>query len=308
MNILVADDDQISLRLLEATLIKWGYDVITCRDGEEAWSELQKDDAPALVILDWMMPGLDGLDLCRRIRRLQSECYCYVILLTAKTEKEDLIEGLEAGADDYLTKPFNRQELQVRLRAGRRILELQHALIVARDQMKELASHDTLTGLWNRGEIFRLLDKELERSLREKYSVTVVMADLDHFKRINDTYGHLAGDSVLRHIADRLRISLRQYDTIGRYGGEEFLIVVPDCDGEQAVALAERVRLAVGSAPINTPDGMLDVTLSLGVASSQQFSGAGSEQLVGAADAALYRAKLGGRNRVELARPSDCAQ
>ncbi|HUX06381.1 MAG TPA: diguanylate cyclase [Acidobacteriota bacterium] len=305
MKILIAEDDVTSRRLLEATLSKWGYEVVVCHDGQKAWEALQGDDAPRFAILDWMMPQLDGLELCRRVRQKEAGEYTYIVLLTAKTQREDLITGMDAGADDYVTKPFNRQELRVRLRAGRRILELQEALINARDQMKDLASRDPLTGLWNRNEIFRILENELARAQREGKVLAVIMADLDHFKRINDTYGHLAGDSVLRATASRLRVATRPYDAVSRYGGEEFMFVINDCDNDNAAAIAERVRRSIESSPMDTSEGLLGVTMSLGVSTTADFPDADPHRLLHAADAALYMAKDAGRNRVEVAKPSD---
>jgi two-component system cell cycle response regulator len=305
MRILIAEDDPTSRRLLEATLVKWGYEVIVCSDGREAWEVLRQEGAPRFAILDWMMPQMDGVEVCRQVRQQQREDYVYIILLTAKAQKEDLVAGMDAGADDYITKPFNRQELRVRLRAGRRILELQEAMIAARDQAKEIASRDPLTGLWNRSEIFRVLENELARALREGTLLAVLMADLDHFKRINDTYGHLAGDSVLRAAAVRMREAARPYDTVSRYGGEEFVIVISDCDREKAIGIAERVRECIGGSPMDTSEGLLGVTISIGVATAVDFPGEDPNILLHAADAALYRAKDAGRNRVEIAKPSD---
>ena len=301
MRVLIAEDDRISRRLIEKTLEKWGYTVVSCADGNEAWQILKENDAPRLAILDWMMPGLDGIEVCRRVRQMPDEVYRYLILLTAKAGKEDIIEGLDAGADDYLTKPFNSQELQVRLRAGRRIIELQSALLETRDKLKLQASHDPLTGLWNHEEILKTLGMELERSKREKTCVGVFMADIDHFKRVNDTHGHLAGDAVLRLLAERMKRSVRCYDVIGRVGGEEFLILAPDCDREEIAVLAERIRREVEAEPFDTAEGMLDVTISIGAACSSMFPGATDEELYAAADEALYRAKDAGRNNVQFA-------
>ena len=248
-----------------------------------------------------MMPGMDGTEVCRRVRKFKREAYSYIILLTAKTQREDIIAGLESGADDYITKPFDRQELKVRLRAGRRILELQQALIIARDQMKDRATRDPLTGLWNRTEIFGLLENEIERSKREQKDVAVVMMDLDQFKSVNDTHGHLAGDAVLRIVSERLCASVREYDSVGRYGGEEFLILAPGCDSLQVADLAERLRTALSSESMDTAEGMLDVSASFGVASMRATADEDAESIVAKADAALLRAKEAGRNRVEVA-------
>jgi two-component system, cell cycle response regulator len=298
MRILIAEDDQVSRRVLEAHLGKWGYQVLAARDGDEAWQILQSADAPRLAILDWMMPGMDGTELCRRLRQEGQHPYTYVILLTALSGEENLCEGMDAGADDYLTKPFRANELRVRLRAGRRIVDLQDELIAAREALQVKAAHDPLTGLWNHEEVIACLQRELVRARRGGEPVGVIMADIDHFKLVNDRFGHLAGDAVLRAVAQKMLHGMRPYDNVGRYGGGEFLVVLPGCTGENARALAERLRLAVCSAPFDTSEGLITVTLSLGVTvSSAAEQNAGD--LVRRADQALYRAKEQGRNRVE---------
>jgi two-component system cell cycle response regulator len=294
VKILVADDDAVSRRLLEATLRRWGYDVVVAEDGARAWEILQEEAAPQLAILDWVMPGLDGPQICGEVRSLGEQRYIYLLLLTAKSEKEDLVKGLDAGADDFLTKPFDAQELRARLRAGIRILELQEKLRVE-------ATHDSLTGLWNRGAALDLLRRELSRGERHGTPVTVVMADIDHFKRINDTHGHLAGDVVLREVAHRLSSAVRSYDVAGRVGGEEFLFVFPGCAIGDAVDQAERLRACINREPADTPEGPIPVTLSLGVAVREGRVSVDPDSLLRAADTALYRAKRGGRDRVELA-------
>ncbi len=308
MRILIAEDDPVSRRLLETFLVKWGYDVVVAGDGAQAWKVLQREDAPKLVVLDWMMPGMDGVQVCCEVRNRADRPYVYIILLTAKGHKEDIIEGIEAGADDYLTKPFDAHELRARLRAGRRILDLQEELVSAREALRVQATHDPLTGLWNRGAILDILRRELGRAQREGVPLGVVMADLDHFKRINDTHGHLAGDAVLQEATRRMRASVRPYDAIGRYGGEEFLIVVPACDAVSALHQAERLRASISGAPMKISQGLMPVTLSLGVAASGVAKDADADLLLRAADAALYRAKNAGRNRVELATPAEVIQ
>ena len=310
MKILVAEDDPVSRRLLEVTLSKWGYEVVTCADGQAAWDVLKAPDAPQLVILDWMMPLLDGLQVCRNVRNTAerpAESYVYIILLTAKSQKTDMVTGLEAGADDYLTKPFDAQELRMRLRAGRRILDLLDELVRAREIMREQARKDSLTQLCTRATVLELLKHELDRAQRNSMDrdapVSVVLADLDHFKHINDTYGHLAGDAVLRETAHRMRDAIRPYDSIGRYGGEEFLLVLSNCDTIGAAAIAERLLQAVRKDTIVLAEATVSVTLSAGVATSGVIQD--PETLVGAADTALYRAKRGGRNRVEVATVAD---
>jgi diguanylate cyclase (GGDEF)-like protein len=304
--VLIAEDDSVSRRLLEATLSKWGYDVLACADGSEAWQVLQRPDPPSLAILDWMMPRMDGVQVCREVRKRATEPYVYLILLTARSQKTDIITGLEAGADDYIVKPFDANELRMRLRAGRRILDLQTELIYAREKLRERATSDSLTSLWNRAAILEILQQELERAQRTDVPLSVVLADLDHFKRINDTYGHLAGDVVLREAAHRMRLAIRPYDHIGRYGGEEFLLVLPDCQVAGALALAERLRLAVGGDAMTLAEGLVAVTLSLGIATSDMAGEV--HTLLNTADTALYRAKHGGRNRVELATLEDVTE
>ncbi|MGA2326429.1 MAG: diguanylate cyclase [Bryobacteraceae bacterium] len=299
MQVLIADDENVSRRMLANMLEKWDYEVVSACDGAEAWRLLEQDNAPQLAILDWMMPGLTGPAVCAEVRRRSKEPYTYILLLTARTEKQDLVEGMEAGADDYLTKPFDAQELKVRLRAGRRILELQAQLLTAREALREQATRDPLTCLWNRYSILDILGRELNRAVREETALGVVMVDLDHFKKVNDTHGHLAGDAVLREAARRMHSSLRNYDAVGRYGGEEFLIVLPGSGESSAIQLAERLRETMCAENISFPEGSLRVSISLGVTGWSRGTHPTPEMLIGAADEALYRAKSLGRNRVE---------
>jgi two-component system cell cycle response regulator len=301
---LIAEDNPVFRRLLQNMLVKWGYEVVVATDGIEAWQHLQMEDPPRLAILDWMMPGLDGVEVCRRVRSHRQEPYIYLLLLTAKNQHQDLLAGLEAGADDYLTKPFDNQELRVRLRAGQRILDLQAGLVCAREALREQATRDALTGLWNRAAIFDILQRELARASREAALLAIVMMDLDWFKQVNDRHGHLTGDAVLREAARRMRTSIRPYDAAGRYGGEEFLITLPGCNGDSGAAQAERLRRAIGGEPFPTPAGILDVTCSLGVAWTEPAENLDADLLVHNADAALYLAKNRGRNRVECAAAS----
>jgi diguanylate cyclase (GGDEF)-like protein len=289
--------------LLEATLRKWGYEVLVACDGAEALELLQREDAPALIILDWMMPGMTGVEVCRRIRQRDSEPYTYILLLTSKSQKEDLIEGMEAGADDYITKPFDQNELQVRLRAGIRLVDLQTQLLKAREDLRDQATRDSLTRLWNRSSILTELARELARAARESRPLGVVIVDLDHFKHINDTYGHLAGDAVLREAARRMQNSIRQYDSIGRYGGEEFLILFPGCSKADSYAQAERLRRQLAQTEMPVNDGSVRVTASFGVTVALPGEIWTEEELIRTADEALYVAKKSGRNRVEIVTP-----
>lgn len=299
MRILVADDDAITRRLLQAHLTKWGHEVMMCSDGSEAWKALNTEDAPRLVILDWMMPGMDGVGICRQIRKVATQPYVYIILLTARTRKEDVVEGLEAGADDYIIKPFDSHELRVRVRAGSRIISLQEDLMRAVTESHYQATHDALTGIWNRKAILERLAEELARASRENSHVGVVIADLDHFKNINDTHGHLAGDAVLREVVRRLAPSMRPYDVFGRYGGEEFLIVLPDPNVGGAEEVAARLRNLLNEKPLMTPEGEFPVTMSFGVAVVGGGDCLDADTVIKRADDALYQAKKRGRNRVE---------
>jgi two-component system, cell cycle response regulator len=299
--ILIAEDDPVSRRMLEAFLKKWGYQVVTAVDGLDAVRILESDQAPALAILDWMMPGLEGPEVCQRIRAYPDRPYVYILLLTARSQRDDLLRGLESGADDYLTKPFDAQELRARLRVGQRILDLQNGLIAAREESSFLAAHDELTGLANRRVVLDEIAKEHSRHLREGGSFAIVLIDLDHFKSINDTRGHPAGDAVLKEVSRRMASCVRPYDTVGRYGGEEFIVVARSCDRTGAMVLAERILNSLRSGPIETSQGPLSVTVSCGVAISSSDKPLDPQELIHLADEALYRAKNLGRNRSELA-------
>jgi diguanylate cyclase (GGDEF)-like protein len=258
-----------------------------------------------LAILDWMMPGKDGLKVCEEVRKTKAEPYVYIILLTARDRKEEVVQGLEAGADDYLTKPYDVHELKARLRTGRRILALQEALLSARDALRFQAALDPLTGLWNRTAMVANLKRELARADRHNTSLSVMMVDLDHFNRINETYGHLAGDSVLRDTAQRIQSVSRVIDAVGRYGGEEFLIISAGLDAAKTSGQAERIRTAICEEPVDVSEGVIQLTASVGLASSGNAKETNPNSLILAADLALARAKALGGNRVELARAEE---
>jgi diguanylate cyclase (GGDEF)-like protein len=305
MKILIADDESVSRRMLQALLVKWGYEVVSAEDGDGALANLKSADAPRMALLDWMMPGQNGVDVCRALRKLRPEPYTYILLLTAKDAKESVVEGLESGADDYLTKPFNPQELKARIRVGLRLLELEDNLVQAREAMRFKATHDTLTGVWNRGAILETLEREVWRSRREGTSVGVLIADLDHFKSVNDTYGHQAGDAVLREVTKRMQSDVRPYDAVGRYGGEEFLILLPGCNALVTHEKAERLRETIFRTPVATTAGILKVTMSIGGAATSDWPHETPNQILQMADLALYRAKEEGRNRTVMAGPAE---
>ncbi len=302
MKILVADDDPVSRRLMERTLQNSGYEVVTASDGRQAAQELCRPGGARLALIDWMMPELDGPGVCRVVRSRQDESYVYILLLTSKQSSEDVVMGLEAGADDYLTKPCHPAELKARLHTGRRILQLEDKLVEACDQMRFKATHDALTSLWNRGAILSLLHSELSLATREHWPLSLLLCDVDHFKRINDVHGHLAGDAVLVEVSNRLLGSVRSHDAVGRYGGEEFLIILSGCSEAHLKDRAEQVRAGIGSVPFSTSDGSLSVTLSVGAITIDDWDESMPiEPLLKRADAALYQAKAAGRDRVMYA-------
>jgi len=296
--ILIAEDDRIFRRILQSWLQNWGYRVIAVEDGTQAWEHLQQDNAPALLILDWMMPGIDGAELCRRIRAKRSAFYQYILLVTAKDDKHDVVQGLEAGADDYLTKPFDPGELRARVQVGKRILTLQRELIQAQEEIRFQANHDGLTTMWNRVAILNLLGGELQRAARSRASTGLLMMDLDHFKQINDNHGHLNGDAVLKEAANRINLAVRSYDFVGRYGGEEFLAILPNCGLEDLRTVAERIRCAVAATPICTETARMAMTVSIGGVAMANATP--DLELLAAADAALYLAKRNGRDQVAI--------
>ena len=303
MKILIADDEAISRKLLEKILQRAGYEVMAVENGSLAADQLCRPDGPRMALLDWMMPGLDGPSVCRVVRGDRKLNYVYMILLTSKESKQDIVLGLKSGADDYLIKPCDAEELKARLRSGLRILQLEDKLVEAREEMRFKATHDSLTGLFNRGEIMDLLGRELSRTRREQGCTTILLGDVDHFKAINDTRGHAVGDEVLQEIARRLISSVRSYDFVGRYGGEEFLIVLNNCRTSPAFMRAEEIRKNIGTRPVQSSRGPVDVTMSLGLISTSDWGDRPLEELLNEADAALYAAKASGRNCCKIAKP-----
>lgn len=303
MKILIAEDEALSRRLLEKTLERSGYEVIAVESGRQALEYLSRPDGPRLALLDWMMPELDGPQVCSEIRKRSEQPYVYMVLLTSRGSKQDTVAGLESGADDYLTKPFNTEELKARLRVGERVLHLEDRLVEAREHLRFRATHDPLTSILNRGAVMDLLGRELNRSYREKTSTVILLGDVDKFKTVNDTHGHTAGDQVLREIANRILASVRSYDFVGRYGGEEFLVVLNGCDPASAPTRAEQIRRSITSRPIQTIGGPLSVSMSFGVLLSGEWGPRPVEELLHETDMALYEAKAAGRNCIRIARP-----
>jgi diguanylate cyclase (GGDEF)-like protein len=309
MRILIAEDSNVSRRLLESTLTKWGHDVVSTSDGDEAWKVLERDDHPDLAIIDWLMPGLEGPDICRKLRQMNRGTY--VVLLTAKTGSEDLVAGLEAGADDFISKPFNRDELRARVQVGTRIIHLQQERDKQIQQLKELSAQleeisltDQLTGVSNRRQFDRVLATEWNRALRKGSPIGAVMLDIDSFKKFNDEYGHQAGDDCLRRVAQALKHSLmRAGDFLGRYGGEEFVALIPDANETNVAKLAEIMRASVQDLQIPHSDSRSKagvVTISLGLTVRIPDAEMRAEDLVKLADKALYKAKEAGGNQTKV--------
>jgi diguanylate cyclase (GGDEF)-like protein len=302
VRILVADDSGVSRHVICAFLRASGHEVISAKDGTEALEALRSDTGISLALVDWMMPELDGIEVCRQLRAIPDRDYTYMISVTTRSEKQDIVCALEAGFDDFLTKPVQPAELNARLLVGSRIIELQRKLLEACEQSQFKATHDSLTGLWNRGAILEFLRAQLAKAVRHSNNLALLIVDVDQFKRINDTYGHSVGDSVLVHVAQVMSASIRASDWLGRYGGEEFLVIASEAPGNDAAQMAERLRLAVAESPFTLGKATICPTISIGIANTLAIESPTTESLVRLADAALYRAKDNGRNQIVVDR------
>ena len=301
MKVLIAEDDATSRNILRAILTRWGYEVIVTSNGEEALEALRQHDAPKLAVLDWMMPGLDGVEVCRKVRTLESDDPPYLILLTARDDKADIVEGLSSGASDYIAKPYDVRELQARIEVGKRVIELQDRLHSAMGDLSRQAMTDPLTSAPNRRAILENLKIEMARAIRENTSLWISILDIDHFKGVNDQFGHLAGDTVIRECIGRIQGVIRPYDSVGRWGGDEFLIIIPMTSSVSPPVVFERIRTAIADTEFRADGITMRITVSQGGASLDRNDN--MDDIIRKADEALYRVKETGRNQIEFCLP-----
>ncbi len=302
--IVVVDDDPAIRRLILFYLRKAGYDVVECVDGAEGRDFLFKHSWD-LAVLDRRLPDIDGIELCRELKQKKDFRNRYIIVLTGEDEKEAKLEGFDLGADDYVTKPFQPDELIARIRAAKRIVDLQKELMETNRQLELLSITDGLTQLYNHRYFQEEFAKEFEKAKRYDQPLSLTLLDIDFFKKVNDTYGHAAGDEVLKAVAETFASSVRATDTAARYGGEEFAVIMPQTDLDDARAFAEKIRSLVEGMTIPTSEGEISVTVSIGVSSVPYSSLGAPIAMVEAADKALYRAKENGRNQVHYERRED---
>jgi diguanylate cyclase (GGDEF)-like protein len=305
MEALIADDDRLTTTMLARNLQQWDITPRVVHDGNAAWDIINGAAPPPLCLLDWMMPGVDGVELCRRIRNEPGLRQLYVLLLTARNSRSDMVTGLEAGADDYIVKPFDPDELRARVHVGQRVIGLQRQLSkqleeleIARNELAQLASTDSLTGVATRRQWFQQAAAELARARRHGNLLSVLVIDIDHFKQVNDTYGHPTGDLVLARFGAVLRAECRQSDVVGRIGGEEFAMLAPNSSEADAATLGQRIIERFRSIEMESGGTTFRTTCSIGVAARESDQDT-VEAMLSRADEALYRAKRTGRDRVE---------
>jgi diguanylate cyclase (GGDEF)-like protein len=298
--VLLVDDDELILERLTTLIRAAGFEVETAVDGTTALHSLQTRFAP-IVIADRRMPVMDGLALCRQIRQKQWPGYVYIVLLTAQDAEEDILAGLDAGADDYLGKRASSAQLLARLRTARRILSLEHSLKQALAEKRRLSLTDPLTGVANRRYFLNRLARELQQVQSSGGQLCLLCLDIDHFKQINDRHGHAAGDAVLKEFVHRVNQHLGTTDWCARIGGEEFVVVLGNADRDRAHQVAEAIRTAVAGAPVPTPSGTIRCAVSIGVSGWRSGPPVTTEALLQEGDQALYASKANGRNRVTLA-------
>ena len=299
MKVLIADDCSSTLEILRLSLAKWGYEPMLVSDGEQALRVLKSPAGPRLALLDWSMPKLEGIAVCRELRSRAENAmnYTYIIVLTAKDGEENLVQALEAGADDYLTKPVSTRELRLRVRAGERVIELQDRVVRMNRKLAVVSTHDQLTNSLNRASTRERLKQEIERAARTRRHLTYATVDLDQFEQINHQYGFKVGDEVLKQTAERFKSAVRSYDVVGRIGGEEFGIVLPDTELGLGVGLAERLRACIQNQPFLIDEEYVSLTISIGVSSTteEDFD---RRRIVNGAEKSLRQAKAEGGNRV----------
>lgn len=292
MDVLIVDDDAITRFALSTAVEEWGFVPVLAENADQALKILTTETTPHLLIIDWSMPGMSGPDLCKTIRKREDGQFFYILMLTGKEGNEAIIEAMEAGADDFLSKPFDHRVLKVRIAAGSRIVRLEQTL-------NQLASRDALTQCWNRRMIDELFANSIAESTRKRSKFSLMVLDIDHFKQVNDTFGHSGGDAALKHVVNILNTNLREYDQVGRYGGEEFVILLPATDRNEAWGVAERIRSAIQFQPTILSDELkIDLTVSIGIAEFDRSRDANQSAFFERADKALYTAKQTGRNRI----------
>lgn len=300
--ILIAEDNPVSRKLIEKALIKAGHKVVSVENGRKALELLNQNFFP-IVLTDWVMPEMNGIELCQAIRKTDTPGYVYIVLLTAKDLKDDIVTGLKAGADDYLTKPFNHAELIARLNTGKRILELERSLKEANEEITILSITDPLTGCYNRVYLNKHLPQEINRARRYGHPLSLILSDIDHFKKVNDTYGHIVGDHILKEFVKCFTEIIREnVDWVARYGGEEVLIILPETDVKHAILLAERLRNNLSQRVIKIQGKQINITASFGITgfdSTTPDEKISPEYMINKADKFMYQAKKEGRNRVE---------
>ncbi len=303
MKILIAEDDSVTRNILQRILLKQGHNLIVAEDGERAWKLfLQYRESVYMAILDWEIPKIDGIELCKRIRSTEIDHYVYLLILSSKTKKQEIVTGLEAGADDYLTKPFHPEELVARIKVGKRIINLEQSLRKANERLEFLATIDGLTGVLNQRTLLERLKEELVRGARNGHAILLIMLDIDNFKYINDTFGHLSGNRIIVDFINSIKSQLRPYDILGRYGGDEFLIIIPCQDGNIHLDVPERLCSAIKKNKFAIGDQELKITASFGAISILPYIKKDPDKLFYRAlkrvDEALYQAKAKGRNCV----------
>lgn len=301
MKVLIAEDDPSANLLLKRLLFSWGFSIITAFDGTKAWEILQEEDVPQIAILDWMMPGMDGLEVCSRIREREKgrEQYTYVIMLTGRSDKEDIVTGIDAGADDYIIKPFHKMELRARLQTGQRIIELQTACRTANKKLLIMSRLDPLTGALSRSAMLDDLDLAMYRSKRDKKSLSISLVDIDKLKEMNERHGRSAGDQILQDSVRKINACTRRTDCLGRFGGDELLVIMLGTDVDTGMTICHRIKKAIAEKKIVINDQSFPVTVSQSLA---VWDGKASiEEFIASAEHALLVTKTHGRNRVTKA-------